>query len=344
MRKREDRARSTIYDIAKRAGTSASTVSLVLNGSWQRYRINSDTAARVREAADALGYRTNQRARGLRLSRSSLAGMAIPHYRNRFFAGLAEEFEAQARSRGLCPVVVSTQRDRATERFVIETLLAQQVEMVIVAGVDRPDILNELCALAGIACVNLDLPGSKAPSVVSDNRGGARRLTTILVDEVRARGGDPSQIAFVGGNSGEYATEERLAGFREATAGFALDESRVLRCGYSPATAEALIESWARQGDGFPPGIFVNSITACEGFAAVLRRRLELGQRTSLACFDWDPFAASLPVPIAMMRQDVDRLIGACFELIEREEPCEAAMITVEPTLEIVSAFGTAAG
>ena len=57
------------------------------------------------------GLLKDLKARGLRLSRSGLAGMIVPHYRNRFFAGLAEAFEAEARSRGLCPVVVSTERD-----------------------------------------------------------------------------------------------------------------------------------------------------------------------------------------------------------------------------------------
>ena len=126
MPKRQ-RKRSTIYDIAARAETLASTVSLVLNGSWQRYRINPETAKRVLETSDRLGYNINLRARGLRLKQSRLAGMVIPHYRNRFFAGLAETFEHEVRRRGLCPLVVSTQGDPATEGRVVETLVAQQV-------------------------------------------------------------------------------------------------------------------------------------------------------------------------------------------------------------------------
>ena len=102
--------RSTIYDIAAATKASPSTVSLVLNGSWTRYRIKEDTAKRVLKAAQDLGYAVNMKARGLRLSRSGLAGMIIPHYRNRFFAGLAEAFETDTRQRGLCPIVVSTQR------------------------------------------------------------------------------------------------------------------------------------------------------------------------------------------------------------------------------------------
>ena len=95
------RRKVTIYDIAVATDLSPTAVSLVLNGSWQRHRIHKETASRVLDCAERLGYAVNLKARGLRLSKSGLAGMILPHYRNRFFAGLAEEFEATARTRDL---------------------------------------------------------------------------------------------------------------------------------------------------------------------------------------------------------------------------------------------------
>jgi LacI family transcriptional regulator, fructose operon transcriptional repressor len=70
--------RSTIYDIATAAKASISTVSLVLNGNWSRYRIKAETAQRILSIAKQLGYNVNLKARGLRLSRSGLAGMILP--------------------------------------------------------------------------------------------------------------------------------------------------------------------------------------------------------------------------------------------------------------------------
>src|SRR5713226_3640986 len=75
MTRNERRRRSTIYDIATAAEASVSTVSLVLNGNWSRYRIKEDTAQRVLTIANQLGYNVNLKARGLRLSKSGLAGM-----------------------------------------------------------------------------------------------------------------------------------------------------------------------------------------------------------------------------------------------------------------------------
>ena len=79
MSEQPRRRRATIYDIAAEANASASTVSLVLNGAWSRYRIAEGTAQRILQSADRLGYNVNLAARGLRLSKSGLAGMILPH-------------------------------------------------------------------------------------------------------------------------------------------------------------------------------------------------------------------------------------------------------------------------
>ena len=302
--------KATIREVAAASGASVSTVSLVMNGSWERYRINPETAARVRRAAERIGYVPNQKARALRLQRSSLAGMIIPHHRNRFFAGLAESFESHARDRGLVPIVVSTQRDPGTEREVAATLVAQEVELLVVSGVADPSGLNRLCREKGVPCVNVDLPGPDAFSVVTDNRGGAELLTTRLLQGFAELG----PVLFLGGLEPEYATDLRVEGFRAAlrAAGHPVDRARILRCGYEPARARAALEGMLAQGE-FPRALLVNSITAFEGFATFWRAHGDRLGTPRVACFDWDPFAACLPLPSVMLRQDVEALVSACF-------------------------------
>ncbi|MGK8207023.1 substrate-binding domain-containing protein [Burkholderia cenocepacia] len=321
--------KSTIYDIAKATGSSTSTVSMVLNGTWARYRISEETATRILDSAKALGYNVNLSARGLRLSRSGLAGMVIPHYRNRFFAGLAETFEDEARRRGLCPIVVGTQRNREVELNVTQTLLAQRVELLFIAGVRDPAPLNALCDAAGIPSINVDLPGEGAPSVVSDNRAGARALTDMLIDKMIARGNAPDELMLLGGIAGEYATEMRIAGFQDAFAARGLpppSSDAIERCGYAPAAAR---EALARRYDALgrlPAGMLTNSITSFEGlvrFASELP--WDIWQRTAVGCFDWDPFAARLPFDVTMLRQDVQRLIAEAFALLDKGDAASGA-------------------
>ena len=314
------RRKSTIYDIAVAADASPTTVSLVLNDSWQRYRIKPETAARILNCAENLGYAVNLKARGLRLSQSGLVGMILPHYRNRFFAGLAEAFEASARSRGLCPIVVSTHRNPENELGVTSTLLAQQVEFLFFSGVHNPDPLNEMCRAAGVRCVNIDLPGSRAPSVVSDNRGGAKELTEVVISKLLSRGADAADIFFFGGAAKDDATRNRLLGFKSAVAehGIKLRRDAIDCCGYPPSNAAlSLSTRYARFGR-LPSGLFVNGVTALEGalrFTSTLPAS-EL-QSIVVGSFDWDPFGAHLPFDVTMVRQDVEVMIREGFALLD---------------------------
>lgn len=323
--------KSTIYDIATATQTSPATVSMVLNGTWQRYRISEDTALRVAEAARALGYAVNMKARALRLSRSGLAGMVIPHYRNRFFADLAEEFESRARTRGLCPMVVSGLRDPVTERSVTETLLSHQVEFLFFAGVAHPEPLNTLCSAAGVPSVNVDLPGEAAPSVVTDNRAGAYRLTRHLAEQAAARAGSAARIDFLGGVPDEFATDGRAAGFRDALIerdGAPPPEDRIRRCGYWPEESQAAVAALHAELGRLPDGLFVNSLSAFEGVVQYFRSLDdEPWHDCAIGCFDWDPFAAFLPFPVAMVRQDVATMIDVAFARIAGGETTGTTLI-----------------
>jgi len=305
---------------------------LVLNGSWKRYRIKQETAAKVLTFAEKLGYAVNLKARGLRLSQSGLAGMILPHYRNRFFAGLAEAFEANARGRGLCPIVVSTHRNPENEVSVTETLLAQQVEFLFISGVHNPDPLNELCRSAGVRCVNIDLPGSRAPSVVSDNRGGARELTKVVIGKLLSRGGDASDIFFFGGASEDDATRNRVLGFKQALAEqrIKLRRDAIDCCGYPPTNAALSLAGRYRKLGRLPAGLFVNGVTALEGalrFTATLPAD-EL-QSVVVGSFDWDPFGAHLPFDVTMVRQNVEDMISNGFALIDNYNVDHSPLVVV---------------
>ncbi|MEU3465044.1 LacI family DNA-binding transcriptional regulator [Streptomyces sp. NPDC006733] len=78
-------ARPTSRDVARAAGVSQATVSLVLGGK-SRGRVSERTAEAVRTAAQALGYRPNLAARNLRLGRTRTALLVVPALTNEYFA------------------------------------------------------------------------------------------------------------------------------------------------------------------------------------------------------------------------------------------------------------------
>lgn len=319
--------RTTIYDIARLADTSASAVSSVLNGSWQKRRISKRLAAKVTEIAEREGYSANAQASLLRRARSNIVGMIVPKYDNRYFGSIAEQFEAIARARGLFPVVTCTQREPALEVEAAKELISFQAECLIATGATDPDHLTALCEAAGVLSINLDLPGNAAVSVISDNYGGARELTALILDRCREIGYD-GPLHFVGGRASDHNTAARLRGFMDVhhARGIAVPEEHVLVPGYSADRAEQAVNTLSPRD---AMGIFVNSTISLEGVVRWSQGlNSEARQRLRYGCFDYDPFAALLPSNVGMVQQDIATMLETAFDIMDtRRQPSEPILV-----------------
>ncbi|PWK60310.1 LacI family DNA-binding transcriptional regulator [Aminobacter sp. AP02] len=320
MKRSMQTKRTTIYDLAELAGTSASAVSAVLNGNWKKRRISSQLAEKITLLAEKQGYALNMQASVLRRERSKIIGMIVPKYDNRYFGSIVERFEAMARDRGLFPIVTCTRRDPALEVDAARAMLSYQVDCLIATGATDPDRIVDLCSAAGVRTVNLDLPGSRAPSVISDNYGGALELTRRVLSNSEKKFGEMTPLLFVGGRGSDHNTSERVRGFRaaHAAAGVKVDERLILTCGYAPEKSEQAMKQLAETGESLPRGMFVNSTISLEGVMRWLRGSGHYADRIPLlGCFDWDPFVAMLGDHIEMVRQDVPTMLDAVFEIID---------------------------
>ena len=312
--------RTTIYDLAELSGTSASAVASVLNGTWKRRRIGEKTAARVLALAEQHGYARNIQASVLRRATSNMVGMIIPKYDNRYFGAIAERFERTARQRGLFPIITCTQRDPELEVQAARELVSYQVDTIIATGATDPDRITAICRGAGVRSLNIDLPGTAAPSVVSDNRAGARDLAELLLTRCRQDLGYDGPLLFIGGRAQDANTTARIKGFAEAhaAAGIAVPEEFILTSGYDGRKAETALREFPHK---LPPGLFVNSTISLEG---VIRFLTGTGQLSSggirFGAFDWDPFAMLLPGNVGMVRQDVESMVEEAFRLLAKEE------------------------
>lgn len=171
--------RPTIYDVARLAGVSASTVSRALSGAP---RVHEDTVRRVRRAAERLHYRTNLYARALHTGRSHTLGLVLPDIANPAFAELIQGAERRAASAGYTLVVADSQESQQAE-VIVAHRLAATVDGLILATPRSPD-----AQVQGVA--------ESIPTVVLNRRvPGVRSLVVDLapgissaVDEVAAFG------------------------------------------------------------------------------------------------------------------------------------------------------------
>jgi LacI family transcriptional regulator, fructose operon transcriptional repressor len=332
----ELKPRPTIKDIARLSETSPSTVSAVLTGNWKARRISDALASRIQTVAGEQGYSANRQARGLRRGRSDMIGLIVPMHDHRFFAAAAQSFEAEARGRGWCPIVVSTLRDPAEELRTAERLISHGVDSLVIAGASNPAALGALCRGADVSHVYLDLPGPDAPSVASDNHAGAMLLTDTLLDHaVAGHKGARSRAHFLGGNLDDWASARRIEGFCHAMArrDLPVAPDQVNTCGYAPSRARESVAALCERLGGLPSALFINSVTVFEGamtYFATLASTEFAG--TVIGIYDYDPIASFLPFPVYMVRQNAEALMARAFALID-EGVSGPVLIEIVPDL-----------
>lgn len=328
--------KTTIYDISRITGSSASTVSAALNGSWERRRIKKATALEIQRIAKEHGYTANLQARGLRKARSGLVGMVLPAHTNRYFSTLANAFETEVRARGLCPVIVSTLRDPEEERRTVETLISYAIDSLFVVGATDPDTITDLCATVNIKVVNLDLPGTKAPSVVTDDYLGAKLLTRAILQSTKSRfGEDSGKVYFIGGSKSDYATAQRIKAFKDVMLEECgeVSDADIFSNSYDPNASTKDAETIFQLNNKLPSGLFVNSTFAFEGILRYFSTLpIEDFANITVGCYDYDPFASFMHFPVIMVRQNVNEMMAEAFRAMETDLE-KGEVIKIKPAL-----------
>src|SRR5262252_6049910 len=117
----------TLRDVAARAGVHPATASRALNPET-RLLVREDTARRVLEAAESLGYHPNPVARSLRTRRSNTVGVLIPDLTNPLFPPIVRALEDRLAAAGYVALIGNTDGDGERERLVFQQMRARHVD------------------------------------------------------------------------------------------------------------------------------------------------------------------------------------------------------------------------
>ncbi|MEN3267613.1 LacI family DNA-binding transcriptional regulator [Pseudonocardia sp.] len=172
----------TLRDVAARAGVHPATVSRALSDQTRR-QVNADTARRVVEAAEALGYEPDLTARTLRTGRTATAGVMIPDLTNPLFPPIVRGIEDCLAERGFTALIANTDNDAQRERRVLRAMRARNVDGFILMTTHRKD--ETLASLVReeipVVTVNRMAPGADVSSVTADDDAGVNALVDHLV-------------------------------------------------------------------------------------------------------------------------------------------------------------------
>lgn len=287
--------RVTISDVAREAGVSKATVSLVLNGRTSNVAISEATQAVVKAAAQRLGYAPNQAARALASRRAYSITMLISNLDNPFFLEIASAAAQATTLRDYQLNLVDASQPDAKLRALEHLRGGGTDGLIITIGQDstRGRVLDALRGLAsqGMPVVLLleRSPDAAIPAIRVDNEAAAYQITSHLLRLGHRR------IAFFGLTGTEDPFHElgtpasRVKGYRRALAeaDVSFDPSWLLEHpSATPSGGSTLME---RLLDGTGPSVTAtvcfNDIMAIGALSACNRRGVQVPHEMAVVGF-----------------------------------------------------------
>jgi len=201
-------ARVTLTDVAKDAGVSRATASMVLNDSPL---IAQATKERVRASFARLGYVYDRAAASLRKNQSLAVGLVITQLSNPYFAEFVEGIQSELDDRGMDVLLGISAEDRARQRRVLVSMSERRVDGVVVIPAHQSEPADFAGLHMPIVMLARRVKGFDTDYVGGDNYAGSVAATNHLLVTHGAR-----RPAFIGGHVYASAREERLGGFLSA--------------------------------------------------------------------------------------------------------------------------------
>jgi LacI family transcriptional regulator len=302
-RKRSEK--STIADVARRAGVSTATAGRVLGGYGYA---SPEIREKVHASAKALGYRPNLLARGLITGHTKTIGVVAGDIQSPFYASNLRGISDVARTKGFGVIVTNSDERLDREVEAVQLLLEKQVDGLIIAPCDLLDsahlraAVNGGCPVVQIDRVVRDLP---ADSVTVDNRGAARDCVAYLIACGHRRVGMiaelersefPTVEAFARAveagsvsTTSLYPSWQRLHGYLDAHsyAGVPIDLELVPRVGEYSMTAGKKETLGLLRREKPPTALFTaDGLMSAAAMDAITSLGLTIPGDLSLACFD----------------------------------------------------------
>ncbi|KQY47920.1 LacI family DNA-binding transcriptional regulator [Cellulomonas sp. Root137] len=201
----DERKVPTIYDVAAACGVAPSTVSRAFS---RPGRVNAETAARIRQVAEEMGYRANPLARALPTGKTSLLALVVSDVTNPFYFEIIRGAEQAATEADYTLLVADVHESATAERKALERALPLVEGVVLGTSRMSDSAIRVMAQQRPTVVLNRVLTG--IPSVITDNARGARRAVEHLASL------EHRNIGYLAGPEASWADGMRWRAMREA--------------------------------------------------------------------------------------------------------------------------------
>lgn len=202
--------RVTLEDVAKHAGVSRSTASLIVRNSP---KVADKTREKVLQSMEELGYVYDRVAANLRSQQSKTIGIIITDVGNTFFAQFLFGVHRELEKHGYTALLGTTFDSLDNQKRLISTMLENRVGGILLCPVSESggETIQQVKKLDTPIVLGIrELEKLTCDYVGLDYREGAYKAVSYLLEKGHKR------IAFIGGISESSTWTERLKGYKKA--------------------------------------------------------------------------------------------------------------------------------
>ena len=292
-----DKGKVTIYDLAQRLNTTASTVSRALQNNP---RISAKTREAVQKLARELNYIPDPVAHHLRTGKGNVLGIIVPRIDRNFFATIISSFQSLAQKHGFQVIIAASGESEEQEAAAIRAMITKKVDGIALSlSVETQNpTYDALLAQHKIPLVYFD----RLPGVIDNNDSVCNDNIQIGYDAVmQLYKQGCRRICHFAGPLVQQSYADRYKGYLKALADLGL-EQREEWIFHNSITIEAGTEAAQRivQMTERPDGIFsagdFPAITALDTFR---RKGIKVPKDIAIIGVANEPFDNYLSTPLA---------------------------------------------
>lgn len=289
------RKRPTIVEVARAAGVSITTVSVVLNERQGAVRISEATRQAVKAAAQRLGYIPHQAAQSLRRRRPTMLTLLTGSLGNPFFTDIAAGAHAASAERGHSLHIVDAGAAAAELQALAQLQNGSSAGLIVASGrhEGRAEALSALVALAraGLPAVMLcdRSPDPAIPAIRIDDAAGAAAATGHLLGLGHRRIAYLSSCAGAPGIDEASVDADRRRGYQRAlqAAGVAADPAWIVQAEPTMAGGYALARALLAGPGPRPSALFCAcDLMAIGALRALYEARIPVPAEMAVVGFD----------------------------------------------------------
>jgi DNA-binding LacI/PurR family transcriptional regulator len=301
----------TIYDVAKQAGVSISTVSRVINNTG---RISEKTRKKVLQVMEELHYQPSMVASALTGKRTRTIGLIIPDVANPFFSEIARKVEDRGRELGFNVLMCNTDNNAETEEMYLSLLKQKSVDGIIIGTTTKNyTVLNQLLQEKfPLAFIAQDIPELAINVVRVDDFLGGYQAVSHLVSLGHKR------IAIMLGNLSRTSDKYRLQAYRQVMEenGLKYEDKWIVCTDYSLEDAKrAALE--LLQFSPRPTAIFACFDSLAVGvYQAAKELGLHIPNDLSIVGFDNTILSTIVDPPLTTVAQPIDEMGRQVVDLL----------------------------